>query len=197
MAAAARPCGAGAGRMRREQRPGRAARRAARARRARACGAADAAALPARLRAIVGSFQAVPDPMQRYNGYLLRNQLAPLDDAAHRRQQGQGLRVPGAGGGAAGYGDGHMLYEAGSDSQLTKGLAALLVEGLSGATPDEVAAVQPDFVEELGLEPHALSQQRVSEHARAHPGQDRGARRESPRAQRRARTPSQLRAPPG
>ena len=43
------------------------------------------------------------------------------------------------------------IFVADSDSQLTKGLAALLVEGLSGATPKEIMAVEPDFVELLGL----------------------------------------------
>ena len=44
-----------------------------------------------------------------------------------------------------------MYFTADSDSQLTKGLAALLVEGLSGSTPKEIMAVEPDFVELLGL----------------------------------------------
>jgi len=47
--------------------------------------------------------------------------------------------------------DGTVTFVADSDSQLTKGLAALLVEGLSGATPKEIFAVEPDFVELLGL----------------------------------------------
>eukprot|EP00958_Prasinococcus_capsulatus_P020144 scaffold2572_cov391-Prasinococcus_capsulatus_cf.AAC.10 len=49
---------------------------------------------------------------------------------------------------AGGY---RVYYRADSDSQLTKGLAALLVEGLSGATPAEVLALEPDFIEMLGL----------------------------------------------
>jgi sulfur transfer protein SufE/stress-induced morphogen len=47
--------------------------------------------------------------------------------------------------------DGKLYWRADSDSQLTKGLAALLVQGLSGCTPAEVAAVRPGFVEALGL----------------------------------------------
>ena len=47
--------------------------------------------------------------------------------------------------------DDKVYFVADSDSQLTKGLAALLVEGLSGATPKEIMAVEPDFVELLGL----------------------------------------------
>ena len=38
-----------------------------------------------------------------------------------------------------------------SDSQLTKGLCALLVRGLSGNSPDTIAAVDPEFIKEAGL----------------------------------------------
>jgi hypothetical protein len=47
--------------------------------------------------------------------------------------------------------DGKVYFEADSDSQLTKGLAALLVEGLSGATPAQILRIQPDFIQLLGL----------------------------------------------
>ena len=47
--------------------------------------------------------------------------------------------------------DGKIYWHADSDSQLTKGLAALLVLGLSGCTPGEILSVQPTFIELLGL----------------------------------------------
>ena len=47
--------------------------------------------------------------------------------------------------------DGKIYWQADSDSQLTKGLAALLVKGLSGCTPQEIIKIQPDFIEMLGL----------------------------------------------
>jgi len=47
--------------------------------------------------------------------------------------------------------DGRVYWAADSDSQLTKGLAALLVLGLSGCTPAEILQTQPEFIEMLGL----------------------------------------------
>lgn len=38
--------------------------------------------------------------------------------------------------------DGRIYWRADSDSQLTKGLAALLVNGLSGCSPEEILRVQ-------------------------------------------------------
>lgn len=48
--------------------------------------------------------------------------------------------------------DKHVVFEADSDSVLTKGLAALLVKGLSGCSVEEILRVSPDFVALLGLQ---------------------------------------------
>lgn len=47
--------------------------------------------------------------------------------------------------------EGKMYWKADSDAQLTKGLAALLVKGLGGCTPEEVVGIEPEFIEMLGL----------------------------------------------
>ncbi|KAH7445939.1 hypothetical protein KP509_01G029700 [Ceratopteris richardii] len=44
-----------------------------------------------------------------------------------------------------------VYFEAESDSMLTRGLAALLVEGLSGALAVEILKISPDFIQMLGL----------------------------------------------
>jgi sulfur transfer protein SufE len=48
--------------------------------------------------------------------------------------------------------DKNVVFEADSDSVLTKGLAALLVNGLSGRPVEEFLRVSPDFAMLLGLQ---------------------------------------------
>jgi len=47
--------------------------------------------------------------------------------------------------------DGRCEFHMDADAQITKGLAAMLCRIYGGAPPEEVAAVEPDFLEELGL----------------------------------------------
>lgn len=46
---------------------------------------------------------------------------------------------------------GLIYYTVDSDSMLTKGLAAVLAEGLSGNSADAIQAVKPYFVKMAGL----------------------------------------------
>ncbi|KAL4457736.1 hypothetical protein ABPG75_012601 [Micractinium tetrahymenae] len=58
--------------------------------------------------------------------------------------------------------DGRVAFSADSDSELTRGLAALLVEGLSGLTPDEVLQVDPACLGQLGLGTAVLTRSRAN-----------------------------------
>ena len=121
--------------------------------RTRAQSSASSTEMPAALQTLVGAFGAVPDPMLRYKQLLhLATTLEPLD-AAHQTPEN---KVEGCVSQvwvrATLEGDGTVLFSAESDSQLTKGLAALLVKGLSGATPNAIVALTPDFIGQLGLQ---------------------------------------------
>ncbi|KAK8636143.1 hypothetical protein V6N13_004851 [Hibiscus sabdariffa] len=48
--------------------------------------------------------------------------------------------------------DKNVFYQADSDSVLTKGLVALLVNGLSGRPVQEVLRISPNFVVHPGLQ---------------------------------------------
>lgn len=116
-----------------------------------AVAAADTENLPANLKKIVSAFQMVPDAMQRYKQLLFF--AAKLKDFPEEARVDEN-KVPGCVSQVwvvPRIEDDKVYFVADSDSQLTKGLAALLVTGLSGATPKEIMAVEPDFVELLGL----------------------------------------------
>lgn len=54
--------------------------------------------------------------------------------------------------------DGRVHLQADSDSLIVKGLAALLLEVLSGQPADEVIKVELNFFEQTGLDKHLSSQ---------------------------------------
>ncbi|XP_051186560.1 sufE-like protein 1, chloroplastic/mitochondrial [Lolium perenne] len=116
--------------------------------------AVDPAQLPPALRDIIALFQSVPDERTRYKQLLAyAARLPPMDPALKtdaNRVRGcvsqvwvhaaPELDAPGC-----------VSFQADSDAQLTKGLAALLVLGLSGAPARDVAMVPVEFIEMLGI----------------------------------------------
>ena len=47
---------------------------------------------------------------------------------------------------------GVMRWRGDSDALITKGLLALLIQGLDGLTPEQVQAIKPDFIAATGLQ---------------------------------------------
>lgn len=99
--------------------------------------------LPAGLQKIVGAFQMVPDPMARYKQLLFYaaklEKLPSEDQLPENKVEGCVSQVwvkPEL------RDDGNVYWRADSDSQLTKGLAALLVMGLSGCKPEDILKVR-------------------------------------------------------
>jgi len=48
--------------------------------------------------------------------------------------------------------EGQIFYQGDSDAQLVKGLVAFLIDSLNGLTPQEIVTIEPDFIEETGLQ---------------------------------------------
>uniref|UniRef100_A0A3Q7J4Y3 Fe-S metabolism associated domain-containing protein n=2 Tax=Solanum lycopersicum TaxID=4081 RepID=A0A3Q7J4Y3_SOLLC len=109
--------------------------------------------LPTKLQEMVKLFQAVEQPKAKYEQLLFYGKnLKPLDaqyKTSENKVQGCVSQVW-----VRAYFDSekNVVFEADSDSVLTKGLAALLVQGLSGRPVEEILKVSPDFAVLLGLQ---------------------------------------------
>ncbi|XP_058114804.1 sufE-like protein 1, chloroplastic/mitochondrial [Magnolia sinica] len=108
--------------------------------------------IPPSLQSIINLFQSVQDPRAKYEQLLYYGRtLPPLEPqfkTVDNKVQGCVSQVwvhayldP----------DRNIRFEADSDSVITKGLAALLVQGLSGRPAPEIIRVPPDFIQMLGL----------------------------------------------
>ncbi|XP_048335981.2 sufE-like protein 1, chloroplastic/mitochondrial [Ziziphus jujuba] len=109
--------------------------------------------LPPKLQEIVKLFQSVQEPKAKYEQLLFYGKNLKTLDSQYKTKQN---KVEGCVSQVwvRSYldSDRNVVFEADSDSVLTKGLAALLVNGLSGLPVEEVLRVSPDFVVLLGLQ---------------------------------------------
>ena len=48
--------------------------------------------------------------------------------------------------------EGNILFQGDSDAQITKGLVALLIEGLKGLPPQQIIQLEPDFIKDTQIE---------------------------------------------
>ncbi|XP_021745110.1 sufE-like protein 1, chloroplastic/mitochondrial [Chenopodium quinoa] len=113
--------------------------------------------LPPKLQEIVKLFQAAQDPRAKYQQLMFyANNLPPLQEKFKTKEN----KVEGCVSQVwvrafldsdSDSGSKLVYFEADSDSVMTKGLAALLVLGLSGRPVPEILRVSPDFVTLLGL----------------------------------------------
>lgn len=107
---------------------------------------------PEKLAKIVDRFKRRTNPKQKYEQLLWYAKKLPAmpdaDKIAENKVQGCVSKVYIT----AVKEDGKILYQGDSDAQLVKGLVAFLIEGLNGLAPEEIIEVQPNFIEETGLQ---------------------------------------------
>jgi cysteine desulfuration protein SufE len=101
---------------------------------------------------IVARLAAATDPKRRYEYVLwLAKRLEPLAPELRDEQ----YKVRGCVSQVyvvADLVEGKLHWRGDSDAQITKGLLALLIEGLEGLTPAQVVAVDPAFIAATGLQ---------------------------------------------
>ncbi|PNY03280.1 sufE-like protein chloroplastic-like [Trifolium pratense] len=109
--------------------------------------------LPPKLQEIINLFQSVQEPKAKYEQLLFYGKnLKPLEPQFKTKENKVEGCVSQVWVRAYLDSDKNVVYEADSDSVLTKGLAALLVQSFSGRPVNEIIRVTPDFVMLLGLQ---------------------------------------------
>jgi cysteine desulfuration protein SufE len=107
--------------------------------------------LPQRLKEIVAGLRSLPDDKMRYKQVLyLAGKASALADEFKIPEN----KVPGCLSTVhvnAVPLDGMVYFTGDSDSQLTKGLLTVLMNGLSGYSPGEICNVNPEFIKYAGL----------------------------------------------
>ncbi|KAI3436690.1 hypothetical protein D9Q98_006105 [Chlorella vulgaris] len=116
-----------------------------------------------RMTEVAAELQAAPGQQERARLLLqLAKRLPAMSDAARtdaNRVMGCTAQVWVS---AELEGNGLLSLTADSDSELSRGLAAVLVEGLSGLTPEEVLQVDPAVLSQLGLGSSVLTRSRTN-----------------------------------
>jgi cysteine desulfuration protein SufE len=110
------------------------------------------ASRPASIDKLVDRFQRVSDPKRRYEQLLW---FAKKLEAFPETEKTPENKVPGCVSQVyviANLEDGKVHYQGDSDAQITKGLVALLIQGLNGLTPTEIVGLSPDFIKDTQLD---------------------------------------------
>ncbi|MEB3184576.1 MAG: SufE family protein [Cyanobacteriota bacterium] len=101
---------------------------------------------------IVERLATTTDPKRRYEYVLwLAKKLQPLPEQLRTEEH----KVKGCVSQVYVVGelqDGKLHWQGDSDAAITKGLLALLIEGLEGLTPEQAATIDPSFIAATGLQ---------------------------------------------
>ena len=110
-------------------------------------------ARPPALDKIVKRFQRIQDPRRRYEQllwYAKRLEGFPEDSKTpENKVKGCVSQVYVI---ASADEAGNVSFQGDSDAQITKGLVALLIEGLKGLPPQEIGQLEPDFIKDTQLD---------------------------------------------
>ncbi|MDO5570122.1 MAG: SufE family protein [Bacteroidales bacterium] len=103
---------------------------------------------------IIEDFSSMDDWMDKYAMLIdLGNSLEPLDEKYKTPDnliEGCQSRVWLQ----ADYKDGNVVFKGESDAVIVKGLVSLLIQVLSGHTPDEILNADLSFIDKIGLKEH-------------------------------------------
>jgi cysteine desulfuration protein SufE len=109
------------------------------------------APLPPSLEKVVNRLQRITNPKQKYEQLIwFAKRLPPFPEEAKTAEN----KVSGCTSQVfitASLDDDHIQFAGDSDSQLVKGLVAILVEGLNGLSALEILKLTPDFIQATGL----------------------------------------------
>ncbi len=103
------------------------------------------------LDAIVNKLQGTNDPRKRYEYVIWLGKKLPV---MPQELQVADYKVKGCISEVYVFGqivDGKMEWQGYSDALITKGLVALLIQGLKTLTPKEIMEIKPDFISATGL----------------------------------------------
>lgn len=108
--------------------------------------------LPPKLEKVCSALVSVPDDKVRYQQLLY---LAGKAKVMPPELKTEATKVPGCLSVVHVHAtlgeDGTVSYQGDSDSQLTKGIVTLLVNGLTGSTPEQIQKVKPEFIQFAGI----------------------------------------------
>ena len=103
---------------------------------------------------VIEEFSELDDWMDRYQLLIdLGNEQAPLDEQYKTEQN----LIEGCQSSVwlqADYADGLVHFQAESDALIVKGIISLLIQVVSGHTPDEILESDLYFIERIGLKEH-------------------------------------------
>ena len=108
--------------------------------------------LPPKLAKIVERFKRRSNPKQKYEQLLWYAKKLPEMPESEKMPENKVQGCVSQVYITAELEEGKVLYQGDSDAQLVKGLVAFLIEGLNDLPPEDIIKVQPNFIEETGLQ---------------------------------------------